>query len=317
MPVTQTEQENKQVTGPFQIRKILFPTDFSKSSEVVANHALGIAHATQAEVWLLHVVPWLAAWHGASEAHFDVLADDLGRKLHESQTSAEAASVRLLERFQKQHFGSASTHTCVRSGGVAESIVEYANEIDADLIMMPTKGWGPVRRFLIGSIAAKVLHDARCSVWTSPHVRELEPFQPYRHILCATDYRVLTPQLPVRSAQIAQLFNSRLSVVSAIHSPAVTTPAGPERPSVQAIRRDTIETIKGVLSKSHIAASVHVVEGMEGEVVRHVAILQEADLIVIGQGHLEEPMGHLRTHAYEIIWNAPCPVLILPATLLK
>jgi nucleotide-binding universal stress UspA family protein len=302
---------------PFRIRKILFPTDFSKSSEVAANHALGVAHATKAEICLLHVVPWLAAWHGASETYFDVLDDEVSRSLRDNQLSAEAASVKLLERFQKQHFNGVATQMSVKSGGVAESIVEHASEIEADLIMMTTRGWGPARRFLIGSTTAKVLHDARCSVWTSPHVRELEPFRPYRRVLCATDYRVLSPQLPVRGAEIAHLFNSRLSIVSAIHRPAVSSPPYPEGPSVHAIKRETITTIKGFLEESHITASVHVVEGNEGEVIRQVAVLEEADLIVIGQGHLEEPMGHLRTRAYEIIWNAPCPVLILHSTLLK
>jgi hypothetical protein len=47
--------------APFQIRKILFPVDFSNSSEVAANHVSGVAQITQSEVWLLHVVPGLAA----------------------------------------------------------------------------------------------------------------------------------------------------------------------------------------------------------------------------------------------------------------
>jgi nucleotide-binding universal stress UspA family protein len=303
--------------APFQIRKILFPVDFSNSSEVAANHVSGVAQATQSEVWLLHVVPGLTAWHGASEAYFDVLGDAAARTSQESQAAAEAAGLKLLERFQKKHLGEIASHIRVTAGGVAESIVEYAKEIEADVIMTTTRGWGPARRFLIGSTAAKVLHDARCSVWTSPHIRELEPFRPYRRVLCATDCRVLSPRLPIRGAQIARLFNSRLSIVSAIPCPAVSSPSGPERPSAQAVKRETTATINRFLAESQITASVHVVEGTEGEVIRQVAILEEADLIVIGQGRLEEPMGHLRTRAYEIIWNAPCPVLILSSNLLK
>jgi hypothetical protein len=43
--------------------------------------------------------------------------------------------------------------------------------------------------------------------------------------------------------------------------------------------------------------------------------MEDGDLVVIGHGHLAEPSGHLHTHAYEIIWNAPCPVLSLYAGL--
>jgi nucleotide-binding universal stress UspA family protein len=301
----------------FRIRKILFPVDFSKSSELTANHVAGLAEATQAEIWLLHVVPWLAAWHGASEPYFDLLGSDVSGVLNESQAAAEEAGLKLLGRFQKQYFDQAGSHICVRPGGVAESIVEYAKEIDADLIMMSTRGWGPVRRFLIGSAAAKVLHDTSCSVWITPHIRELEPFRPYRRVVCATDSRALSPQLSIRSAEVARLFDSRLSIVSAIPRPAGSSLPYPQRPSVQAIKRETIAAIKDFLAESHITGSVHVVEGTEGEVIRQVAIIEEADLIVIGHGHLEEPMGHLRTRAYEIIWNAPCPVLILSSDLLR
>ena len=43
---------------------------------------------------------------------------------------------------------------------------------------MPTHGFGPLRRFLLGSVAAKVLHDAQCPVWTSVHTDA--PFGPQR-----------------------------------------------------------------------------------------------------------------------------------------
>jgi nucleotide-binding universal stress UspA family protein len=301
----------------FKIRKILFPTDFSSSSDRAANHVMGLAKATEADVWLLHVVPWLAAWHGASEPYFDLLRNDVGAKFEEGQAAAETAAAELLRRFRKQHFESISTRACVRRGGVAETVVEYAKEIEADVIMMSTRGWGPVRRFLIGSAAAKILHDAECSVWISPHIQELEAFRPYRHVLCASDSRVLNPLLPIRGADIAHLFNSRLSIVSAIPCPAVSSAPCPDRPSVQQIKRETIGTLKKLLSESHIAASIHVQDGTEGEVIRKVAIVEEADLVVIGHGRLDEPMGHLRTRAYEIIWNAPCPVLIVSSNLLK
>jgi len=36
--------------------------------------------------------------------------------------------------------------------------------------MMPTHGLGGFRRFLLGSVTAKVLHDADCPVWTGVHL---------------------------------------------------------------------------------------------------------------------------------------------------
>jgi nucleotide-binding universal stress UspA family protein len=43
--------------------------------------------------------------------------------------------------------------------------------------------------------------------------------------------------------------------------------------------------------------------------VREYALRTQADLVVIGRGHTQRALGRLRTHAYSILRNSPCPVL--------
>jgi hypothetical protein len=50
-------------------------------------------------------------------------------------------------------------------------------------------------------------------------------------------------------------------------------------------------------------------DGLIARDVSDVALDQHADLVVIGRGKLQGAFGSLRTHAYEIIRQAPCPVL--------
>jgi hypothetical protein len=45
-------------------------------------------------------------------------------------------------------------------------VIQYQG---ADLVMLPTHELGPLRRFLLGSVAAKVLHDESAVVWTGVH----------------------------------------------------------------------------------------------------------------------------------------------------
>lgn len=295
---------------PFQIQQIVFPTDFSKSSESAAPHIAGLARAVNAKVSILHVVPWLSGWQGASEPYY-VVSDDVKRRLESNQESVEASSLAMLEALKKQHFSGIECVVSVKSGGVAESVVEHATELGADLITIPTRGAGPPRPFLIGSVTAKVLHDARCAVWTTPHPRELEPFRPYRRIVCAADYRVLSRDLLARAFQLAQLFKSRLTVVTAIPCPATGPVPCNERNSVRLLKTETESALRAILHELSSTASVSVLEGMVGEVIRQTVSMEEADLVVIGRGHLDEREGHLRTHAYEIIWHSPCPVLSL------
>jgi hypothetical protein len=53
---------------------------------------------------------------------------------------------------------------------------------------MPTGGLGPFRRFLLGSVAAKVLHDTAVPVWRGVHSEEIAAHTPDRKkILCALE----------------------------------------------------------------------------------------------------------------------------------
>lgn len=295
---------------PFRIQQILFPTDFSKSSEAAAAHVAGLAKVIGAKVLALSVVPWLSGWHGVSEPYF-VVSDDTLRKLELNQQATEASCLKTLEAFKKQYFQEIECDFCIKTGGVAESIVEYARESQVDLIMMSTRGMGPPRPFLIGSVTAKVLHDARCAIWTSPHPRELETFHLYRQIVCAMDYRVLSRDLLARTAQLAGLFKSRLSLMTVIPCPTTSSIPCAERQSVRALRSEAVSVLQRLLQELSIDASLHILEGTVGEAIRQTVVMEGADLVVIGRGHLDEPSGHLRTHAYEIIWNSPSPVISL------
>ena len=53
----------------------------------------------------------------------------------------------------------------VRTGISYECIVDYAKEIDASMIMIGHRGLSNLQRFFIGSVAAKVVYHAPCSVY--------------------------------------------------------------------------------------------------------------------------------------------------------
>ena len=188
-------------TAPFW--SFLFPTDFSKSSEAVTDHAVGLARAAGVKVWVLNVVPRLEEWHGVSETYYGPFTDAAIVAFENTRQNIEAERLTMLERFQATHFASVESEVSVTSGGVAEAIIDFAEQKDIGLIMMPTGALGRRRQFLIGSITAKVLHDAPCPVWTSPHPRELSPFRPYRRIVLALDYRLLSLPLLIRAFEFA------------------------------------------------------------------------------------------------------------------
>ena len=58
--------------------------------------------------------------------------------------------------------GEVSTHA--REGDPADAILDVAEEVKADLIVVGNKGMTGARRFLLGSVPNKVSHHAPCSV---------------------------------------------------------------------------------------------------------------------------------------------------------
>jgi len=291
-----------------KFRDILFPTNFSKSSEAITDHAVGLAQATNTKVWILSVIPRLEEWHGASEMYFGPFSDAAIEGFEAERKVLEAERLKMVQRFQQSHFASVNSDVVVRSGGVAEQIIEVAKERDAGLIMMPTHTLGRRRQFLIGSTTAKVLHDAPCPVWTSPHPRELNPFRPYRNIVIAIDYRSLLGPFLKRASEFAGRFGAKLSVFSAI-----PTAFEADRHLTHKLKKDLGSALEDQLRECKIKASIHLLEGNPGEVIWEVAEdIEKADLIITGRGRLDEAAaGHLHSNNYEIIWNAPCPVITL------
>jgi nucleotide-binding universal stress UspA family protein len=285
----------------FAFQSILFPVNFSEMSEATAPHVRGVAQLTGAKVTLLHIVPWLSAWYSTTEIHPAIPGDQGLRDL-------EAEQATRLERFRKRHFSDVSSSAFVKTGAVAESITDAAEEIGADLIMMPTRGLGPSRRFLIGSTTAKVLHDAPCAVWTSPHLHELRPFVGFHHLLCTIDRDNVLPEFLKEAVRLASFFGSKLSFVTAI--PSIVAGRGEER-RIGTLDKEYPQAGWHDELGGELDCTVYLETGPVGAVVRRLVEEQKVDLVVTNRGHLQHPFGKLRTHAYEIVTESPCPVLSL------
>lgn len=266
-------------------KSILFPLDFSQSSEVAACHVRGLAKLTGANVTLLHVVPWLSAWYGTTEILPVIAGSGYLQDLERQQNIA-------LKTFQEKYFSDVACHSRVDTGAVAETITEVAKQMGADLIMMSTRGLGRGRRFLIGSTTAKVLHDAPCAVWTSPHLDALRPFMGVHHLLCTIDQGSVPPGLIEEVTRLATCFGSRLSFLTAV--PRIIDAASNEPTVSLPVDCKLFQEI-----------------GAVGDVVRRAVEAHDVDLVVANRGHMQHPFGKLRTHTYEIVLESPCPVLSL------
>jgi nucleotide-binding universal stress UspA family protein len=282
-------------------QSILFPVDFSPMSQITAPYVLGLTQFTGASVTLLHVLPWLSGWSRATELRPAVSGDEALRHLHNRQMIA-------LEMFRARHFSDSRCFRLVKEGAVAEAIAQTAKEIRADLIMIPTHGLGPSSRFLIGSTTAKVLRDAPCAVWTTPHVDALPSFTGFRHILCTIDHDEVPPDFLKEAVRLASYFGSKLSFVTAI--PGADGGMGEQR-IIRSLDKEYPQAGLHNPLDCETDCTVYLERGSIGAAVRRLVENQAVDLVITNRGDLQDPSGKLRTHVYDIVLQSPCPVLSL------
>lgn len=140
------------------LRLILCPTDFSKSSQKALEAAGELASHFNAELFLVHIVPFLPPIPSTPEVTFnlaeyeELLHADAEDKLHKLRDALSAKHLRV--------------RTMVGHGPAAEEIVLIASKERVDLIVIATHGATGFQRVVFGSVTEKVVRTAACPVLT-------------------------------------------------------------------------------------------------------------------------------------------------------
>lgn len=279
--------------------KILLPVDFSERSTGAAHYALALARRFDSELTMLHVLAPPPYELGGLEA--------LGGAYSTTPEQAQQD----LETFLKNEMDVLRVRRLVLEGDPARRIIELAHAERMNLIVLPTHGYGPFRRFILGSTTAKVLHDADCPVWTGAHLEAaaFDASPGFRHVLCALDLGPQSNAALCWAAQMAAAFQARLSIVHAT-PPLEAGPAryfDPQwRVEMASRARQDIENLK---EKMGVQAEVLVDTGEAHKLVAGIAADKQADLLVIGRSTAKGIIGRLRAVAYAIVRESPCPVV--------
>jgi len=257
-------------------KKILFPVDFSEQARGAARYVEALAGRFNAALTLLN----------ASDPQYnDLLLDNPARRRER------------LETFPGKDFEYLKVERVLTAGDPASSIVSLANTGHFDLIMLPTHGLGGFRRFLLGSVTAKVLHDADCPVWTGVHLEQAPPLEKivFRKFLCAVNLDPHSKSVVDFAVELADEYRATLTVVHIV--PLM----------------DDAESIKWQIGEwLGISAGRTTIRIERGEIASTVAVVAaetEADLLVIGRNPAPGAFGRLRTDGYSIIRKSPCPVI--------
>jgi nucleotide-binding universal stress UspA family protein len=283
------------------IKHILFPIDFSERTCGALPFVNAMASRFGSHVTLISVAPPIP---------FGGMVDPSGLVVMYPEDLKSDLQARLDTTLVKE-FEHLPVQRIAEVGDPARVITRFAHSEGVDLIMMPTHGYGPFRRLLLGSVTAKVLHDAQCPVWTGAHM-EKPPFHEHlawRSVLCAVDGTPKSTPVMEWAAQFSKETGAALRLVHAVPG----AEAWPDRQFNSEfesdLRKAARERIECLQRSVGVKAPLCIATGEVAETARDEARRHGADLIVIGRGVLDEALGRLRTHAYGIIRQAPCPVI--------
>ncbi len=282
--------------------RILFPVDMSEEDRKAAPFVKAMADWFGSQIDLLYVQEPMIRYYATPE---DVTRTAVTiAEEYRKQSQAE------FDSFLAPEFANCTLHRSVAEGDAAREIASYADRNCIGLIMMPTHGYGSFRRFLIGSVTAKVLHDVACPVWTGVHTPELLSEDPEKceRLLCAVDADSRDVRVIRWAFEFAGKRNCDVQLVHALQS-AEGTDRDRDREFREFLFGNARKAIAGLQKEAGTAFQVCVRAGKPEHVIREAAQELRADLVLIGRGELKHPLGRLRTHTYSIIRESPRPVI--------
>jgi len=305
-----------------QIKKILYPTDFSSCSREALTHAIVFAEHYNAELHMLHVTTVdenFPYQKGLSfEGHFEnpMELTNRARQIAESELSTlvndnQEKPLQIIEVVKQDEHA-------------ALAIIDYAQQNDIDLITMGTHGWRGTARFFLGSVTEEVTRRSPCPLFTlrearSRHIEETEPEPIHKmgKILVPIDFSEHSHFALSHAKELAALYGGTIQLVHVVerfflpefYDKIVSyIQPGSQNELLKAsaeILHDTMKRIPG----PEVPYEVHALSGRVVPSLMEFAEENQSDMIVVathGLTSLENTI--FGSTAEQLIRKAPCPV---------
>jgi nucleotide-binding universal stress UspA family protein len=304
------------------IARVLCPVDLSGASVRCLAHAAAVARWRRAHLTVLHVESPLTQrlpptrteeWSDprAHQSDYERIRQQVDAFLAEAGEPAEGVDLLV-------DLGMPVTH-----------ILDRAAMLPADLIVIATHGHGSIERFMLGSVAEKVLRGAACDVLVvpahaPPHTASTTPV-PLTSILCGVDFSDCSQRALTVASELAAAAGARLTVLHAIGWPwdepsAVDlTAVPPEQAAALGELRRYLETgASARLRDLVVTSSIHadrddllVRHGRADRELLRAATERRADLIVLGvRGRGPAHLAVFGSTTNQIVRQAVCPVWV-------
>ena len=282
------------MASPAHLEKLLVCTDESPDSQGAVTAALDLAKAAGCQVFLLQVLSFIPLYELQAP---DLLPPPMVNL--ELQAAQEAAVRSHLESWQEKAAGmGVRLETRLRTSVSAyEGILEEAEAVQPDWIIMGRHGLTGLPRLLLGSVTARVIGHSAVSVLVVPRGAALE----FKRVLIAADDSPFSAAAWQEALSITQRMGSHLTAI------AVAASGGEVKTANQVVQRMEAEArLRGVPLETAVPY------GRPFEAILQVAQAKKVNLIVLGShGRTGLRRLLLGSTAERVIGQAPCPVLVV------
>lgn len=296
--------------------RMLLAMDGSRQSERAARMAVRLSRDLECELHVVYVghIPGIYA---APEAM--VLDPDFQERMREM---AEEEARKDLERHvgRVKDFGGEVAGAHARVGRADAEIVHLAEEIGAGLIVVGSRGLGPLRRALLGSVSGSVIRHAHGAVLVVRGDSRERDYLPGR-VLLAYDGSAEAEEAARAAVEVASATGSELHLVYALQTAAhmpYPHPLAAERSEtlVERSRHEARAFVDGVAermrSEGAEIADAHLVFGKADDEIVRLSEELDAGLIVMGSrglgGMRRALMGSVSD---SVVRHAHCPVMVV------
>jgi nucleotide-binding universal stress UspA family protein len=295
-----------------KIKKILFPTDFSRCAEQALAHAVFLAEKYDAEIHLLHVITLF-------EDQPNVVNEEIGETEEMVRKLEDIAERQLNKAVESDDM---KMVTSVKRGiSTAPIILEYASDNNIDLIVMGTHGRRGLGHLLLGSIAEEVVRMAECPVFTIREKEKIKSPEAVNKILVPIDFSNHSRKALAYASEIAESYNSKLQVLHIIEEtihPAFSISGKSSVfdliPGIQEDSQNRAEKLVKDVVSSKVDFEISVKGGRATSDIIKFAKENSTDLIVIathGLTGLEHML--LGSVTEKVVRMAHCPVFTVKA----
>lgn len=185
--------------------KVLLATDGSEDANLAARAAIEISDRTASELHVVHVLQPLPSY-----AYPELALDAYSLVRDRQDRQAQALLAAEVKRIQDE--GGNVTEVHLRRGSATDEILGLAESLGAGMIVVGSRGLGPLKRLVVGSVSEGVVRGATCPVLV---LRGGPDAWPPRRVVVGDDGSETAKDAGELAASIGGLFDAKGLLVQA------------------------------------------------------------------------------------------------------